>query len=73
MGDYPGHHYTKCRENLCWRPSFEHPNRWIGISLVPLATLLSGMLDRLLVASETFRDGYVKVLWQTESPFSSGE
>ena len=65
--------YTKCRENLWWRPSFEHPNRWIGISLVPLGTQLSGMLGRLLAASETFSDGYVKILWLTESPFSSGE
>ena len=54
-------------------PSFEHLNRWIGISLVPLATLLSGMLGRLLAASETFSDGYVKILWLTDSLFSSGE
>ena len=51
VGDHPGNHYTKCRENLWRRPSFEHPNRWIGI-MVPPATLLSGMLGRLLAASD---------------------
>ena len=40
---------------------------------MPLATLLSGMLGRLLAASETFSDGYVKILRLTESLFSSGE
>ena len=40
---------------------------------MPLATLLSGMLDRFLAASETFSDGYVKILWLTESLFASGE
>ena len=40
---------------------------------MPLATLLSGMLGRLLAASERFSDGYVKIMWLTESLFSSGE
>ena len=40
---------------------------------MPLATLLSGMLGRLLAASETISDRNVKIMWLTESPFSSGE
>ena len=47
--------------------------RWIGIRLVPLGTLLFSMLGHLLAASETFSDEYVKILWLTESPFSSGK
>ena len=40
---------------------------------MPLATLLSGMLGRLLAASDTFSDEYVKIMWLTDSLFSSGE
>ena len=43
------------------------------MNLVSIATLLSGMLGRLLAASETFSDGYVKILWLTESLFLGGE